>query len=90
MKKGFVPTQHHTEPITGENRELLIPEKGVYVFDELTILKTASSPAVLLEAAVIVNPDDDVLAGSNKFHLAVAESVYEMLMNVQVNVNGVK
>ena len=79
LKKGFTPSLHHAEPIAGENRELLIPEKGIYIFDELIVLKTATSPAVLLEAAVIVNPDDDALAGSEKFRLAVAESVYEML-----------
>jgi N-acetylmuramoyl-L-alanine amidase len=79
LKKGFTPTLHHAEPIAGENRELLIPDKGIYVFDELIVLKIATSPAVLLEAAVIVNPDDDALAGSEKFRLAVAESVYEML-----------
>ncbi|WP_277058220.1 N-acetylmuramoyl-L-alanine amidase [Trichlorobacter lovleyi] len=79
LKKGLTPTLHHAEPIAGENRELLIPEKGIYVFDDLVVLKTATSPAVLLEAAVIVNPDDDTLAGSQKFRLAVAESVYEML-----------
>ena len=77
--KGFVPTLHHAEPIAGENRELLIADKGIYVFDELIVLKTATSPALLLEAAVIVNPDDDALASSDKFRLAVAESVYEML-----------
>lgn len=81
LKKGFVPTLHHAEPIAGENRELLIPDKGIYVFDDLVVLKTAMSPALLLEAAVIVNPDDDALASTDTFRLAVAESVYEMLQN---------
>lgn len=80
VKRGFSPALHHAEPIVGENRELLVAEKGIYVFDDLIILKNAKSPAVLLEAAVIVNPDDDVIAGTDKFQLAIAESVYEMIV----------
>lgn len=38
LKRGLIPTLHHAEPITGENREILISDKGIYIFDDLTIL----------------------------------------------------
>jgi N-acetylmuramoyl-L-alanine amidase len=77
--RGLVPTLHHAEPIAGENRELLASDKGIYIFDDLTILKDAKAPALLLEAAVIVHPDDSVLAETDRYRLTIAEAVYEML-----------
>lgn len=52
---GFTPTAHHAEPIEGENREFVDPERGVYRFDDLLVLHTASMPSVLFEAGIIVN-----------------------------------
>lgn len=52
---GFTPSDHHAEPIPGENRDFVDPQRGVYRFDDLLVLHTAAMPAVLLEAGVIVN-----------------------------------
>jgi N-acetylmuramoyl-L-alanine amidase len=79
VNRGLTPTLHHAEPIIGENRELLVPDKGIYVYDNLSILKNAQCPALLLEAAVIVNPREDLLSGTVAFRLIVAESIYDML-----------
>lgn len=57
---GLTPTLHHAEPIPGENRELLDPAAGVYRFDDLMILKNAPMPAVLLEAGVILNRQEEL------------------------------
>lgn len=56
---GRTPSLHHAEPIKGENRPLADARRGVYWFDELVVLKTAAQPAVLVEAAIIVNPLED-------------------------------
>ena len=50
------PSLYHAEPIAGENRPLLDRRLGVHRFDGLAVLKTATMPAVLVEAGVIVNP----------------------------------
>jgi N-acetylmuramoyl-L-alanine amidase len=50
---------HHNEAIAGENRPIVDPEAGVYAFDDLVVLKTASMPAVLVECGVIVNPEEE-------------------------------
>ncbi len=52
---GLRPTLHHAEPIPGENRELVDRRLGVYRYDDLLLLKSASVPAVLIECGVIVN-----------------------------------
>jgi len=82
VKRGLTPTLHHAEPIDGENRPLLVPDRGVYAFDDLVILKNANSPAVLLEAAVIVNPNDEALATTASYRTIITESIYEMLISV--------
>lgn len=52
---GFQPSSHHAEPIPGENRPFVDQENGVYAFDDLVVLRTATQAAILLEAGVIVN-----------------------------------
>lgn len=59
---GLVPSTHHAEPIAGENRQPVSLELGVYYHDDLVVLKQARCPALLLEAAVIIHPEDDALA----------------------------
>ena len=75
VKKGFYPTHHHAENITGENRYLFDPNLGIYYFDDLAVLKNAKAPAILLEAAVIVNPEDEDRAASDKYQRAIAELI---------------
>ncbi|MCR5813572.1 MAG: N-acetylmuramoyl-L-alanine amidase [Desulfovibrio sp.] len=82
---GFQPSTHHGEPIQGENRKLLDPRLGIYQYDDLVVLKTSEAPAVLLEAAVIVHPDDERLAQHPGFQKAIAEAVAQTLRFVQNN-----
>lgn len=59
MRVSFKFATHHNEAIPGENRPIVDPEAGVYAFDDLVVLKTASMPAVLVECGVIVNPEEE-------------------------------
>lgn len=54
------PSLYHATPIKGENRPLLDKDRGLHRFDDLVVLKTAQSPAVLVEAGVIANPDEEI------------------------------
>jgi N-acetylmuramoyl-L-alanine amidase len=56
---GFTPSSHHAEAIPGENKTWADQASGVYYYDNLVVLKTAAMPAVLLEAGVIVNPQEE-------------------------------
>lgn len=80
---GRTPSLHHAEPIKGENRPLADARRGVYWFDDLVVLKTAAQPAVLVEAAIIVNPAEDRMisdAGNRKLVAsAIATGVVQCL-----------
>ena len=56
---GLAFSTHHAEGIAGEYREWADRNAGVYYFDNLAVLKTARTAAVLLEAGVIVNRADE-------------------------------
>ncbi|PYI91770.1 MAG: hypothetical protein DME97_12820 [Verrucomicrobia bacterium] len=55
----FKFAKHHHEKIAGENRPFADEDAGVYAFDDLVVLKTATMPAVLVECGVIVNPKEE-------------------------------
>ncbi|WP_198030091.1 N-acetylmuramoyl-L-alanine amidase [Bradyrhizobium sp. Tv2a-2] len=66
-KRGMTFTAHHAEDIRGERRQILDHERGVYRYDQLMVLKNTEAPAVLLEAGVIVNRDEEsVLSSPNR------------------------
>ena len=56
---GFRPSRYHADPVLGENRPFADEENGVHFYDNLAIGKTARMPAVLFEAGVIVNPEEE-------------------------------
>lgn len=56
---GEKPSLYHAQPIHGENRPLIDATLGIHRFDDLVVLRTAPIPAVLVEAGVIVNPDEE-------------------------------
>ncbi|MEJ8796181.1 N-acetylmuramoyl-L-alanine amidase [Trinickia caryophylli] len=56
---GETPSLYHATPIKGENRPLIDRRLGIHRFDDLVVLKTAPMPAVLVEAGVIANPDEE-------------------------------
>lgn len=66
-EQGLTPTLHHAEEIDGENRPLLDADKGIYRFDDLIVLKTATMPAVLFEAGVIVHRQEEELLRSPEY-----------------------
>ena len=56
---NFKFARHHHEPIAGEDRPYVDEAAGVYAFDDLVVLRTATMPAVLVECGVIVNPKEE-------------------------------
>ena len=76
---GLRPTAHHAEPIAGENREWADQNAGVYYFDDLVVLKTAKTPAVLIEAGVIINRDEELSVQQPSVRTAIATAVAQGL-----------
>ena len=77
--RGLTPTLHHAEPIHGENRTLLDRDLGIYQFNELAVLRTATMPALLLESAVIVNRAEEQAIQSGAYHPRVVAALVEMI-----------
>jgi N-acetylmuramoyl-L-alanine amidase len=59
-QSGLIPSRYHADPIVGENRPFADEENGVHYFDNLAVLKTASIPALLFEAGVLVNREEEL------------------------------
>jgi N-acetylmuramoyl-L-alanine amidase len=72
---GFKPSAHHAEKIPGENRPWADQDAGVYYFDDLVVLKTAASPAILIEAGVIINRAEELNIQTPVTRIAFAQAV---------------
>src|SRR5690606_35787014 len=59
-RAGYAASRCHAEPIPGENRPFADEANGVHYFDNLVVLRTATVPALLFEAGVIVNRDEEL------------------------------
>jgi N-acetylmuramoyl-L-alanine amidase len=79
LKRDMHFTLHHAEAIKGENRQLLDRKRGIYRFDQLKVLKGFHGPAVLLEAAVVINRDEELVAASEQRHQIIADAVGDAL-----------
>jgi len=79
--EGLHPSPHHAEKIVGENREWADEGNGVYYYDELVVLRTATMPAVLLEAGVIVNRYEEEVVQEPGTRKAISTAVERGLMD---------
>ena len=78
-RRGFPPSPHHAEKIPGESRQWADEENGVYYYDNLSVLKNAPCPALLFEAGIIVNRDEEVKLQDKKTRQAIAAAVKQAL-----------
>jgi len=72
---GFSPSLYHADPIPGENKPFADRRNGVHYYDNLIVLKTARTPAVLLEAGVIVNRHEELKVQSEEIRTRIAAAV---------------
>lgn len=72
---GFAPSRYHADPIPGENRPFADEANGVHYFDHLAVLETASVPALLFEAGVIVNRDEELQMRDPAVRERIARSI---------------
>jgi len=72
---GFTPSRYHADPELGENRPFADELNGVHYFDNLAVLRTATVPALLLEAGVIVNRDEELRMRDPAVREKIADSI---------------
>jgi N-acetylmuramoyl-L-alanine amidase len=78
LAQGLKPTFHHHEQ---ENRPIFDPQTGVFFFDALVVLKQTTAPAVLLESAVITNPEDEQKADDPAYRKRITDAITAALIN---------
>ena len=73
-------TLHYADTIRSQSRVLLDRSLGVYAFDDLVVLYKSKVPAVLFEAGLIVNRDDELLLASPERQSAIAAAVHAAIV----------
>ena len=58
-ESGFTPSRYHADAVLGESRPFADEANGVHYYDKLAVGRGASMPAVLVEAGVIVNREEE-------------------------------
>ena len=74
--RGLQYTPHYTLPLMGRHRrELVDTAAGVYRYDQLIVLRNARMPAVLLEAASIINRQEELDLASPERRALISAAV---------------
>ena len=74
-RAGFEPSLYHADPVLGENRPFADKDNGVHYFDNLAVLRHARLTALLFEAGVIVNREEETRMRDKKVQQQIAASV---------------
>ena len=77
VKAGYKPSLYHADPVLGENRPFADQANGVHYFDHLAVLRHAAMPALLFEAGVIVNRDEEIKMRDGEVRKHIAAGVAE-------------
>jgi N-acetylmuramoyl-L-alanine amidase len=78
-RAGFAPSRYHADPIVGENRPFADEQNGVHYYDNLAVLRSASIPAVLFEAGVIVHREEELRMRDPAVRARIAASVVDAI-----------
>lgn len=83
QKYGFTPNHYHNLPIKGESKEFYNKDLAIYKYDNLFVLKNNTIPALLIEAGVIVHPEEakwlEEKSTQLKFSQAVSSGIMQCL-----------
>ena len=72
---GMIPSRYHADPVIGENRPFADETNGVHYYDNLGVAKTAKMPAVLIEAGVIINREDEERMNDPAVRSRIAQAI---------------
>lgn len=77
---GFKPSRYHADPRLGEAREFADEANGVHFFDNLAVLRNSTNmPALLFEAGVIVNREEEARMGEEATRARIADAVAQAM-----------
>jgi N-acetylmuramoyl-L-alanine amidase len=72
---GYTPSLYHADPLRGEDRPFADKVNGVHFYDQLVVLGTATQAALLLEAGVLVNRDEELMLAQPHTRATIAQAV---------------
>jgi N-acetylmuramoyl-L-alanine amidase len=78
---GLEPSRYHADPVLGENRPYADRTNGVHYFDNLAVARTATMPAVLVEAGVIVNRHEERRLREPEMRQRIARAIADGVRN---------
>lgn len=77
LKQDLIFSTHHNMNIKGERKKMIDPKRGIYNYENLAILKGAKTPALLVEAGIIVNRNEETKVSSFNFREKFTKSITE-------------
>ena len=77
----FLPSLYHADPILGENRPFADRDNGVHWFDRLAVARTQVLPALLFEAGVVVNPEEELRITSPQTQAVMASAIAQGIVH---------
>lgn len=76
LADGLTPALYHADPFPhGEGRPLLDKKRGIYNYRNLAVAMFASMPAMLVEAGVIVNRDEELLVETPEYQEKIVSAL---------------
>jgi N-acetylmuramoyl-L-alanine amidase len=78
---GLAPSRYHADAVVGESRPYADEKNGVHFFDNLAVARTATMPAVLVEAGVIVNRREERELREPRMRRRIAEAIAQGVEN---------
>ncbi|MEC4749038.1 N-acetylmuramoyl-L-alanine amidase [Methylomicrobium sp. Wu6] len=79
LATSFHPSRYHATAVKGENRPFADQSRGIHYYDGLAVLRTAHQPAVLIEAGVAVNPQDEISVTGTEGRGRVSEAIAQAI-----------
>ena len=75
LKAGYSRSLYHADPVLGESRPFADEANGVHYFDNLAVARSATMPALLFEAGVLVNREEEARLARPETQAAMANAI---------------
>jgi len=79
LRAGFCPTLHHVKTFKTEDKALIDKTRGIYKYNQLIVLKSATMPAVLFECGIIKSRIEEMQLLNPKYQARLADTLYKAL-----------
>jgi N-acetylmuramoyl-L-alanine amidase len=75
LKAGFTRSLYHADAVLGESRPFADEATGVHYYDNLAVARSATMPALLFEAGVLVNKAEEAMLARPETQAVMASAI---------------